>query len=138
MGFDPGPGCLLLVGPGHTFGALADAINLHFARWDLSHLHEFRLADNREIGFPDPDSPDTLDQKRISVSSALTKEDVFVFVFDFGDHWEHHCRVEDVDVDPEDLCGEAPRLPVPIWGWGSIPDQYGRRSENDTGDELEV
>ncbi len=94
MGFDPGPGRVLLVGPGHTFGDLADAINLHFARWDLSHLHDFRLADGREIGFPDPDSPGTLDQKRISVSSALAKGDVFVFVFDFGDHWEHHCRVE--------------------------------------------
>ncbi len=138
MGFDPGPGRVLLVGPGHTFGDLADAINLHFARWDLSHLHDFRLADGREIGFPDPDSPGTLDQKRISVSSALAKGDVFVFVFDFGDHWEHHCRVEEVGVDPEDLYGEAPTMPVPIWGWGSIPDQYGRRSENDTGDELEA
>ncbi|MDQ3751293.1 MAG: plasmid pRiA4b ORF-3 family protein [Actinomycetota bacterium] len=135
---DPGPGRVLLVGPGHDFGDLADAINLHFARWDLSHLHDFRLADQREIGFPDPDSPGTLDQQRISVSSTLAKGDEFVFVFDFGDDWEHHCRVEEVGVDPEELYGEAPALPVPIWGWGSIPDQYGRRSENDTGEDLEA
>ena len=26
-------------------------------------------------------------------------------------------------------------MPIPIWGWGSIPDQYGRRTENDGWDE---
>jgi hypothetical protein len=49
--FDPGPGRIFLVGPDHTFGEVAEAINLHFGRWDLSHLHSFRLADGREIGF---------------------------------------------------------------------------------------
>lgn len=135
--FDPPPGRVFLVGPGHTFRELADAINLHFARWDRSHLHDFRLADGREIGFPDPDSPDTLDQERIQVGSTLDKGDEFEFVFDFGDHWAHQCRVEEVGVDPEDLYGESPKVPVPIWGWGLIPDQYGRRSENDSGDDLE-
>jgi hypothetical protein len=98
--FDPPPGRVFLVGPGHTFSELADAINLHFARWDLSHLHDFRLVDGREIGFPDPDSPDTLDQARIPVASTLDKGDEFEFVFDFGDHWAHQCRVEEVGVDP--------------------------------------
>jgi hypothetical protein len=133
--FDPPPGRVFLVSPGHTFSELAEAINLHFARWDLSHLHDFRLVDGREIGFPDPDSPDTLDQARIRVAPTLEKGDEFEFVFDFGDHWAHQCRVEEVGVDPEGLYGESPKLPVPIWGWGSIPDQYGRRSENDTGEE---
>jgi hypothetical protein len=134
---DPGAGRVFLVRSGHTFGDLANAINLHFARWDLSHLHEFRLKDGRQIGFPDPDAPDTLDQERISVASALAKGDEFEFVFDFGDDWTHQCRVEGVDVDPEDLYGERPRLPIPIWGWGSIPDQYGRRTEDDTGEDSE-
>ncbi len=134
---DQPPGRVFLVGPGHTFSELADAINLHFARWDLSHLHAFRLADGRQIGFPDPDFPESLDQERITVASALNKGDEFEFVFDFGDDWTHLCRVVDVKVDPEGLYGEPPRLPVPVWGWGSIPDQYGRRTENDTGDDLE-
>jgi hypothetical protein len=133
--FDPGPGRIFLVGPDHTFGEVAEAINLHFGRWDLSHLHSFRLADGREIGFTNLDSPNTLDQERIQVASTLVKGDEFEFVFDFGDHWGHQCRVEEVGVDPEDLYGESPELPVPIWGWGSIPDQYGRRSENDTGED---
>lgn len=128
--FDSPPGRVFLVGPSHTFGELADAINLHFARWDLSHLHDFRLADGREIGFPDPDSPDTIDQERIIVASTLDKGDEFEFVFDFGDDWTHQCRVDEVGIDPTEIFGAEPGSPVPIWGWGSIPDQYGRRSEN--------
>jgi len=42
---DPCPGRILIVAPAHTFEELADAINQAFARWDLSHLHEFELAD---------------------------------------------------------------------------------------------
>ena len=51
----PAPGRIFIVGPSHTFAGLADAINAAFARWDLSHLHEFELGDGRRIGFVDPD-----------------------------------------------------------------------------------
>ncbi|MFN8160707.1 MAG: hypothetical protein U0R52_06655 [Solirubrobacterales bacterium] len=47
---DPPPGRTMIVGPSHTFAQLADSINTAFARWDLSHLNEFRLADGRRIG----------------------------------------------------------------------------------------
>lgn len=30
-------------------------------------------------------------------------------------------------VDPEQLYGITPDGPVPYWGWGALPDQYGRR-----------
>lgn len=136
-GFDSPPGRVFLIGPHHTFSDLADAINVHFGRWDLAHLHEFKLADGREIGFPDTDSPNTLDHESITVSSAVAEGDRFEYVFDFGDYWEHQCEVEEVGVDPNELYGEYPELPVPIWGWGSIPDQYGRRSASDTGEDLE-
>jgi hypothetical protein len=50
----PSPqGRILIVGPAHTFAQLADSINQAFARSDVSHLHEFELADGRRIGFPD-------------------------------------------------------------------------------------
>jgi hypothetical protein len=103
------------VGPSHTFLALADAINAAFARWDLSHLHEVELADGRRIGFVDPEPFDdavTDDQAAVKVAAAVAPGDEFGFVFDFGDRWEHRCRV----------------LPEKVSGWGSIPDQYGRQS----------
>ena len=41
----PPPGRVFIVGPAHTFEQFAHAINAAFARWDLSHLHQFELAD---------------------------------------------------------------------------------------------
>lgn len=137
MNFDPPPGRIFVVAPNSTFADLADAIDLHFARWDLSHLHLFRLKDGREIGEPDPEFPDWLDHEQITVSSVVSKNDEFQYVFDFGDDWTHHCRVEEVGIDPPEVLGDVPELPVPIWGWGSIPDQYGRATENDTGEDSE-
>jgi hypothetical protein len=50
----PFPGRIFIVGPSHTFLALADAINAAFARWDLLHLHEFEMDGGRRIGFVVP------------------------------------------------------------------------------------
>ena len=36
--------------------------------------------------------------------------------------------------DPADEFGPAPKTPVAIWGWGTIPDQYGRQSFDDEDD----
>jgi hypothetical protein len=53
----PAPGRILIVGPSHSFGDLAEAIDLAFARWDLAHLHGFELADGRRIGHLRPRMP---------------------------------------------------------------------------------
>jgi hypothetical protein len=133
----PAPGRILIVGPGHTFSSLAEAINQGFARWDLSHLHEFQLADGQRIGFVDPDwqfeDEEVLDQTAVKVASTVAPGDEFGFVFDFGDRWEHRCRVMVDKADPREEWGPGPlpRRPVAIWGWGPIPDQYGRLSAAD-------
>ena len=44
-----------MVGPRHTFAQLAEAIDVAFARWDLSHLHVFELPNGRRVGFADAD-----------------------------------------------------------------------------------
>jgi hypothetical protein len=49
MALDPAPGQVFLVGPSHSFEQFAEAIDTAFARWDLSHLHTFELADGRPI-----------------------------------------------------------------------------------------
>jgi hypothetical protein len=130
---DPPPGRVFIVGPAHTFEQLANAINAGFARWDLSHLHQFELADGRLIGYPDDDyAPDLvwLDHAKLKVAREVKPDDEFAFVFDFGDDWQHRCTVANTKVDPLQAYGIVPRGPVAIFGWGSIPDQYGRTSEH--------
>jgi Plasmid pRiA4b ORF-3-like protein len=121
---DPPPGRDVLVSPQHTFRQLAEAINASFARWDLSHLYAFRMADGTEIGLPDEELP-LRDAARTKIARRQL-HDVFEYEFDFGDGWTHRCSVIEVDVPPEDVYGVRPKGPVAVWGWGSIPDQYGR------------
>lgn len=129
---DPPPGRIFIVGPSHTFAALAEAINQAFARWDLGHLHVFLLADGREVGFADvdPEIHGWLDHDALKVASELAPGDAFSYVFDLGDDWRHRCRVLDEKADPREEYGPGPlpRRPVAISGWGWIPDQYGRVS----------
>jgi len=133
----PSPGRIFIVGPSHTFLGLADAINAAFARWDLAHLHQFELSGKRLIGFVDPepfeDDPVVEDQAAVKVAQAVAPGDEFSFVFDFGDQWEHRCRVMAEKADPREEwgAGPLPKQPIAVWGWGLIPDQYGRRSAAD-------
>lgn len=98
---DPPPGRVFIVGPSHTFAQLADAIDAALARWDLSHLHEFELADGRRVGFPDvdPDEHGWLDHAALKVAGEVEPGDEFRYVFDLGDDWRHRCRVLDEKVD---------------------------------------
>lgn len=135
---DPAPGRIFICGPSHSFGQLADAINAAFGRWDLSHLHDFELRDGRKIGFPSDDfAPDLAweDQTALKVAKEVGLGEEFTFTFDFGDDWRHRCRLLPEKIDPRDEWGPGPlpRQPVPVWGWGSIPDQYGCRSAAERG-----
>ena len=131
--YDPPPGRVMLVGPRHTFEQLARAIDAGFARWDLSHLHEFELEGGTTIGFPDEDfgGTDSLDHAAEKVAAHVRPGACFAYRFDFGDDWSHACVVEDAKADPLEVYGEAPREPVAIFGWGAIPDQYGRITPDD-------
>jgi len=138
---DPSPGRIFLVGPSHTFEQFAEAIDAAFARWDLSHLHNFELKDGRLIGYPDDSfGPELvwLDHAMLKVAKELKPGDEFEYVFDLGDNWRHRCTVEAEKGDPVEEYGIVPNVPAPIWGWGSIPDQYGRAAFDleDEEDEL--
>jgi hypothetical protein len=38
--------------------------------------------------------------------------------------------VLEVGVEPEEVYGVRPKGPVAVWGWGAIPDQYGRTTRD--------
>lgn len=130
----PRPGRILIARPGWTFRTLADGINQAFARWDLAHLHAFTLADGTRITMHDLWGEDFggLDDTRTKLT-RLSPGEQFAFTFDFGDDWDHLCTVGEDKVDPLDVAGIVPDTPIPIFGWGDLPDQYDRRHANDDG-----
>lgn len=108
--------------------------------WVIAVLpHGF--PDGRCYGIPDdePGGPlfggePTIDYERHGVGAVVRQGEEFIYVFDFGAGWRHQCQVTRDGLNPEEVAGIVPRNPVPIWGWGSMPDQYGRRWEGDTGE----
>ncbi|MGW5153571.1 UPF0158 family protein [Rhodococcus koreensis] len=139
----PWPGRVFAVGPSHTFLDLANAINDAFARWDRSHLSMFTLADGRMV--TDTETGDemtgslggpiteTVDIESAKVVRLLRPGAEFQFTFDLGDDWTHRCLIGGDKVDPLTVLGIMPGKPLPYWGWGAIPDQYGRRWADDDG-----
>lgn len=105
---------------------------------DLSHLHEFELCDGRLIGYPDDSfAPDVvwLDHAKLKIAKVVKPGEEFEYVFDLGDNWRHRCVVYPQKGDRLQEYGIVPERPVAVWGWGSIPDQYGRRSLDDDGED---
>lgn len=69
-------------------------------------------------------SPGAVDDS--TTLSLLAKGQQLAYEFDMGDGWRHLCSVARERVDPHEVYGEEPDVPVPYWGWGDLPDQYGR------------
>ncbi|MFJ5218740.1 hypothetical protein ACIP98_28970 [Streptomyces sp. NPDC088354] len=132
----PRPGRVFAAPRAHSFALLAEAIDQAFARWDLSHLHLFTLADGTGVSLEwwDGDAPDGTIDGRITTLGRLQGGEQFAYVFDMGDQWAHLCTVGAQGVDPDRELGIVPERPLPYWGWGSVPDQYGRRWDGDDGE----
>lgn len=131
----PRPGRILAAARSHTFAQLATAIDDAFARWDRAHLHLFERSEGRLLtsAYWDdvPEGSQPSDRVRLS-SLALGEQ--FVYTFDLGDDWTHLCTVGPTRIDPTEALGIVPDTPLPYWGWGAIPDQYGRNFDGDDGD----
>jgi hypothetical protein len=132
----PRPGRIFAAAADHSFAQLARGIDDAFARWDRSHLHEFELGDGTRIGMADAewDAEESVVDERILKLSRLKPGEQFVYVFDFGDDWTHLCTAGKAPINPLESLGLVPDRPLPYFGWGAIPDQYGRVWSADDGE----
>lgn len=133
----PRPGRIFAAARTHTFAQLARAIDDAFARWDHAHLHLFTLADRRHVGqvrYWDGEAPQDMLDSDATKLSRLGLGDQFAYVFDLGDDWAHLCTVAPQRIDPVEALGVLPATPMAYWGWGTMPDQYGRRWSGDDGE----
>jgi hypothetical protein len=132
----PRPGRIFAAARSHTFLALANAIDTAFARWDRAHLCLVELADGTDVCGPIA-WEDPLDRSLVAGATRLSRlkaGEQFLYTFDMGDDWTHLCTVAEQRIDPIEALGIIPADPLAYWGWGEIPDQYGRRSEDDDGE----
>ena len=136
---DPPPGRAFVVSPRHTLAEFGHAIDVAFGRWDHAHMHSFRFRWQGEYVPAEGGWDAATDSLTTRIGDLkLRQGDPFVYVFDLGDKHTHLGVVEHTRVDPVERVGILPDRPVPVWGWGSIPDQYGRRWSDDTSDDEPV
>lgn len=123
------PGRVLLARSDHVFADLADAVNNAFGRWDLTPLHEFTVDGLRLVPGGDPQDLEAQDSEEITLGeTGIATGEPFTYVFDLGEGWDHDCRVEQTDVEADTAEADGP---IAVFGWGSVPDQYGRETEDD-------
>ena len=67
--------------------------------WMDSHLHEFEIA-RRRYGVPDRDWPEEIpltDERRVRLNSFVqARVRRFIYLYDFGDSWEHVVTIENL------------------------------------------
>jgi hypothetical protein len=103
----------------------------------VAHLHLFTLADGRNLTTLrrwDGKEPERSLDSAATRLSLLSLGDPFAYVFDLGDDWAHLCTVGTERIDPLDAVGIVPDQPTAYWGWGELPDRYGRRWDGEDGE----
>ncbi|ELR71515.1 hypothetical protein C900_02578 [Fulvivirga imtechensis AK7] len=105
-----------------TFEELHDIIQLAMG-WESDHLYEFTVGNTKVYDFQDAidegNNPLERDSMDTLLDELVTKEKSrFIYVYDFGDHWEHVIRLEKVLSKEKDQ-----PLPVCIEGEGACPPE---------------
>ena len=84
--------------------------------WTNSHLHEFNIFG---LSYGDPEQEVGSDEKKFRLNKLnLREKDKFIYVYDFGDNWEHEILVE--KILPID---EKAQYPVCLTGKRSCPPE---------------
>jgi hypothetical protein len=85
----------LLVPGAVRMGKLSDMI-LAVMGWTNSHLHAFRIGDER-YGMNFDDYPEgEIDEDDVTVLQALRDQPECIYDYDFGDGWKHQVAIEDL------------------------------------------
>ena len=78
-----------------SLAAFHDVIQTVFG-WTDTHLHQFVIA-GRTYGQPDDFDEAVEDESGVSLAEALgVRTKRFLYVYDFGDNWEHEVAVEKI------------------------------------------
>ena len=87
--------------------------------WSDYHLYKFRIGQS-VFGEQDPDyAPETISARRVRLSEILPVEMAkFIYIYDFGDYWEHEILVERILPSEHKL-----RYPVCIKGKRACPPE---------------
>lgn len=106
-GIDPPVWRRVLVPSSMTLARLHKVIQELFDWWDY-HLHEFEI-DGRRYGIDDGEDWDEppLDERKAKLDKLAPAGTSFVYLYDFGDNWQHRIDVE--DVAPLDTAASYPR-----------------------------
>ena len=119
----------MLVPPTATFDDFGLGVDLALGRWDITRPRSFRTGwhgrHERRGSGPGDLPPDRL------VHVAVAKGTQFEYLLDDDEKWIHECVVE--DLVGRRLTDGRPPIPVPLLGWGSVPDQFGRMSPEEVG-----
>jgi hypothetical protein len=111
----------MLVPPSATFDQFALAVDIALGRWDTTPTRIFTAPSE---GRHAPQDPDATVPGEALVSEVMRPDRRFTYLFDDERRWVHECLVLSV-LDEAEASGLA-QIPVPILGWGSVPDQYER------------
>ena len=117
----------MLVPPTATFSDFGLGVDLAFGRWDVTRRRSFRAGWHGRHERPGSAKGD-LPPERI-VHGSMPRGTRFEYLFDDDEKWVHECVVEEL-VARRETAGQAPGS-VPILGWGTIPDQFGRQTAED-------
>src|ERR1700682_3104205 len=104
-----------------SLAACHDVIQTVFG-WTDTHFHQFVIA-GRTHGQPDDFDEAVEDESGVSLAQAAgTRTKRFLYVYDFGDNWEHDVAVEKIVAGnsgserPLCLGGKRPRPPEDCGG----------------------
>lgn len=87
--------------------------------WEDSHMHHFDFA-GEHYGTPDPDGwgPAIKTEARKTLVKALSGNQTFSYLYDFGDGWDHRVKVE-----TKLPAGVFPQVPYCIEGANACPPE---------------